>query len=177
MRETGVTGRQLSRGFLSISSDSSQDAAGHRGAVSVSVCLSRNPSRVDHFPSQSAYILNRSRTDCVSLQESTASLLTNQSASLQLTETTERFLWRKKSIFLNTKMFIKRPLPLLLKAHCLLLNDIHAQGKRSLVFGESDYSAHILVLVRNKALIHVKLKRHSTTTISSHVRIPLHTFT
>lgn len=68
MREIGVTGRQLFGGCLSISSDSSQDALGHQGTVSVSVCLSFLKSvQSRSVPFSERFILNRSRTDCVSL--------------------------------------------------------------------------------------------------------------
>lgn len=58
--EAGVKGLQFLGSFLSISSDSSQDAPGHQGTVSV--CLYSNPSKVDQSPffstsSSSSFIL------------------------------------------------------------------------------------------------------------------------
>lgn len=99
--EVGVKGRQFLGSFLSISPDSSQDAPGHQGTVSV--CLYSNPSKVDQSPFFSTsscssssftlffFILNGSRTDSVVLQKPTASLLMSRSDALWQTDTTKSF--------------------------------------------------------------------------------------
>lgn len=68
----------LLQGFLSISSDSSQDALGHQGRASVSVrpsVFSENPPEVDQPLHSERLIPNGSRTDRASFQERTAYLL------------------------------------------------------------------------------------------------------
>lgn len=93
-------------------------------------CLSVSPentSQVDQSPPQNASFWTGQGQTASPFRSPQRFLLTNHSASLQLTRTARRFSRvGKKNVFLNAKVFRNKQLWLLTKGPCLVLNCAHS---------------------------------------------------